>query len=339
MEGGDCQAVEELSKTMCNLDSVRWLPGSRPVSGGVVRGDSFAAWVNPVADRTRDQGGYRVQLRIRFVPSHESSPVHEWCGWVRCDVSGRDDRPEGRFARRLQKASAPGKLLEWEIRKKSEAATFLRTAHWWVAPDCPEQREELAAQIWLFLLQSDLLGDGSVGMVQAWYWEYLERSFKMTPEEASGVFEALRRNFWRPQSARAWRSYVKQWRYRSPERIARRGTGTPRPMISRTSSGLFTVVEAARYLELSVGTIHQWVRCGRLATVSSQLPAAKGKPITLIAHSELERVKPSVRLKMKGLVKARQDVTGSSEEAARKWVRRKLDAGLDPRAILIASKR
>ncbi len=324
----DHAAVTRLAETVCQLPSLTW---SLSLAGDAgwpsIEGESFRARLYAVPDRVGD----RLQLHIHFERLGGAGAERPWEAWVRCcNGQPREDRITGKLARQFQKAFPPAKVTAYEVAEGKVLPRFVRTAHWWVSGGSPGEQDDITAQIWLFLLQTGVVQESAAAVARYWLWEYLERSFRMTPEEASYALTALLTRYWRPLSARSWRTYIGIYLYRHPERAARRGSGigTARPSVSENDPDCFTVAEAARFLDIAPSTLYDWLQEGRVKPVTAR-PVRGRTPVTLILRAELERVKIEVRPKVQDLIALRQGLSGSSYEAARKWVRRQQQRGLD----------
>ena len=229
----DQQAVRAIATAICELPKAS-LPTEPPIWSELrVRGTSFQArlLVGPGRDDAR------LQMWVYFAPPTGPWPQTRdcWSAWVRCDGGGdRADRFNGRLAKSLRRRFAPGKTRALEA-DGIRVPSFLKTAHWWVVAGGVnqhqdlKQHEDLEAQIWLFLLQADLLLKSAQAQALAWCWDYLQRRFRVegipvTDTIAFDVLEKFVHNRWRPPAARSWRSYVERWIYRHPERVERRLT-------------------------------------------------------------------------------------------------------------------
>jgi len=319
----DGTAVEQLSALICDWRSLVASLGGPPQTGAVEGGCFSAQWY-VIPDR--DHG---VQLRIHFSAVGRTDR-DRWSAWVRCDRPERVDRTLGGLAKRFQRAFRPSKVQEWEGDAGKHAPKFVTTAHWWVGPLQRQWSEDITAQIWLFLLQAGLVTDATRGPASFWCWRYLERRFsrfKVTDEESERLLEALLKQFWRAPSSRAWPAYVRQCIYYLPDRVERRRCWRRPRNIAASSCDDFTVSEAATALQIPESTLYDMLRRREIARVASTPERNKRKPLTLISAADVERLRIQRRVKPKALIERRQRVTGSTYEAARKWVWRQLRRG------------
>jgi excisionase family DNA binding protein len=319
----DHVAVVHLAETICGLPAMSW-SAQRCVSWPVIGGASFRVRFWSVPDRIGD----RIQLYVYFEPLSGFRLERPWSAWARCDAKVREDRVAGRLAKRLRRAFIPFRMEECEAVEGGSAPKIARTAHWWVAGSNPRrERDDIAAQVWLFLLQTRIITSDTVrATATAWFWNYLERAFRLTAGEESDVFEDLLKHYWRPVSAGSWRTYVASWIFRHPARVARRRSSAPRQSPIRSAADVFTVTEAARFLGVSPSTAYEWIRNGRIRTTKPS-PVGENKSVTLVSRSELERAKETVRPKPKAIIELTR-ATGSTYEAARKSVWRQRRRGL-----------
>ena len=367
----DQQAVSAIATAICKLPEAS-LPTEPPIWSELrVSGTSFRARL--LLGPGRDDA--RLQMWVYFARPTGPWPQtrDSWSALVRCDGGGnRPDRFNGRLAKSLRRRFAPGKTRALET-DGMRVPSFLKTAHWWVRVDGVNQNEDLQAQIWLFLLQADLLQPSAQGLALAWCWDYLQRRFPVEGKVegkpvadtvlASDVLEKLVNNHWRPPSVRAWSSYVHGWVYHSPKGVERRRAirdpapedqaiasrdGLPPDEKPARSSGssqtctvsgeneaeAFTVDQAARILNIPQRTLYDWIGAGRLRTTDLGQKHRRGFAPMLISRSELERAKAERRPKPGLLILLRQQATDSSYEAARKWVRYQQQRGLSVEQIV-----
>ena len=159
-EHPDHAAVVRLAETVCQLPSRSWSslpPGD--TSRRSIEGESFRARAYAVPDRVKD----RLQLHIRFERLGGTGPERPWEAWARCcDGQPREDRITGKLARQFRKEFVPAKVTAWEAAKGKALPRFVRTAHWWVAGGSSRERDDITAQIWLFLLQAGAVQEGDV---------------------------------------------------------------------------------------------------------------------------------------------------------------------------------
>jgi len=313
----DVAAVECLAQVTCGLPTLSSAV-DLPREASAIEGGSFVARVHAVPDR-----GPGSQLRIYFEAT--AARHGHWSAWVRCDRPDRTDRTPERLAKRFRKSFKPAAVTAWEGSVSKAAPKFVRTAHWWVARDRQYQLEDITAQIWLFLLQTGMIGDEAQGRAIPWFWDYLERRFGFTDDESVRTFEMLQRQFWRAPSARAWSSYVGRCKYFSKIRVERwRSNGASR---SAKSSDHFTVAEVSRAAKIPQSTLYDMIRRAEVAPTASAQGPNKRKPAILIPAEEVQRLQIQRRQKPKELIELRERITDSTYEAARKWVWRQMQLG------------
>jgi hypothetical protein len=308
----DVAAVERLAEGICRLPTLS-SPVDLPMEASVIEGGSFSARVYALPDRAAG-----CQLRIYF--SGDAGVRSDWSAWVRRDGPDRRDRTPPGLARRFRKAFKPVNIATWKGAEGRGAPKWVRTAHWWVGRDYQHLREDVTAQIWLFLLQAGIVGDEARGYAYPWFWSYLERRFELTVDESMKVFNTLLKQFWRAPNARAWPAYVGQYKYFSPIRVERRRSHAASRSSAKPSSDDFTVVEVIRATEIPQSTLYDMIRQGEVALTISSPALNNRKPAMLIPAEEVQRLKSQRRHKPKALIELRQRVTGSTYHAARKWV-------------------
>ena len=307
-------AVELLSATIRELPMQVGSLGT--VADRLVQGGSFSARLCAVPDRDR---GFQLRIYFRRIDvAHED----RWSAWVRCDRSARADRtPEG-LAKRFRRAFKPSKVVAFEADEKKPAPKFVTTAHWWVGPLSND--EDITAQVWLFLLQTGLVDHASRGLGYSWFLDYLERRFKVTDDESAYLFETLLKQFWRAPSGRSWPTYVTRCAYYLPNRLERRRQRLGSRNFADSSRDEFTVSDAAAALRIPESTLYDMLGRGKIASNVSSPTRNNRTPKFLISAAEVERLRVQRHPKPKALIERRQRATGSTYEAARKWVWRQL---------------
>ena len=214
----DQEAVDALTDAICQLPRVSW--SSRPAAPSeyqVIEGGSFRLQLVLVPERGSDH----AQMHIYFSTGN-SDPAESWTAWVRCDSGHREDPISEPLARRFRRGFFPEKVRGWEKSEGKRAPGFVRTAHWWVYANGHSKRKDVAAQVWLFLCQAELVSKPTRAAIREWFWKYLEEDFGLTAMEASYVSDGLFGHYWRPPSAPAWRAYLGEYAYRSSDRVLQR---------------------------------------------------------------------------------------------------------------------
>ena len=310
------------------------------------------------------------QLFVFFAGARGPWPRAPWSLQVRCDLPGRRDAIPENFARVLRRMHAPErvdstykKIRRLAMRGRSPALPALsrnvpgrmRGSFLWVNPGPNRRdREDLIAQIALFLSHANLLRQSGRDQIEGWLLWYLGKRFKLEDVEASQTRRELRR-YVRPPSATSWTAYVRLCIPWIPARRAARrehphengspsgtvaGNGSAgeagadpdhskaetgpdkrirpaklRPTIGSELPDRFTVDAAAKALGISRATLYSWINKKKVSTGTAEV----GRRM-YITGAEIERVESLCPRSPKAAIEARKQTTGSSNEAARKWV-------------------
>ena len=328
----------------------------------------------------------RSQLFVYFAAARGPWPRTYWSLQVRRLPEGpnerRSDEISERFARAFRTMYRPEhvdstykNIRRLAMKSRSSALPALsrdvpgrmRRSFLWVNPrPNGRDREDLIAQVVLFLLQTNLLHQSSRDHIERWLLWHLEERFKLDDVEASQTLIELRR-YVRPPSATSWTAYVRVCVRWIPARRAARGwhprddeTGTangaregsagekgvdqapfqqhyeeetradakirPKSLRSVIGSGmpdLFTVDDAAEDLGVSRSLLYDWIKKKKISTVTAEIDRRK-----YITRAEIEHVRPLCPRSPKAAIEAWKQATGASDEASRKAVWRKLQAGV-----------